>query len=292
MKNSVGALVKLGRPQNALPPITVLLISYFFINSSEAVSIKVYIASFIVLILSMFATVQNDISDYDVDKQNKRLDGLHGNNPISNKVVKYFLYNLLLVAVLLTAYINMAVFTMIILVGIVVSYLYNHKLFLWSRRPILSVAALCVSGVLLPFASGYALTFSPNITMYYFILAIGLLGQRFSTILLKDYKDYKGDRAYGKKTFLIVYGGKNTKLLSICVGIISYCILAIAISSKVQLDAKEITLFLLILMSMVYLSYLKFKLSTRDYTINRSLFIKINTLDLYMLLGILCLIIL
>jgi 4-hydroxybenzoate polyprenyltransferase len=92
---------------------------------------------------------------------------------------------------------------------------YSIKPFQVSRRGGVAPLILPLGYVALPFFLGYELT-----TSHWTMLAFGLVAafylQFLGRIILKDYRDVKGDKAHGKLTFLLRHGNAAVCMVSAC----------------------------------------------------------------------------
>jgi 4-hydroxybenzoate polyprenyltransferase len=90
---------------------------------------------------------------------------------------------------------------------------------------------------------------------YYLGLYFAFIGR----LLLKDFRDVKGDQLYGKKTFLLCYGAKITCLVSGFFWVVGTTIICIA----VVLPYPVLALFVL---GLIQSTFLLNKLSTSNNT--------------------------
>ena len=61
------------------------------------------------------------------------------------------------------------------------------------------------------------------------MLMIGGFAVRFALSMLKDYKDYEADKKYGKRTFLVAFGGRVTKGVSLVLSALGYAVILAAL---------------------------------------------------------------
>lgn len=225
LDKSIRSVIELIRPYNALPALFSFAIGYFWFSKTTEFS-------FWLTLLTLFlthsaATVQNDINDYPIDKINDPERIIHLKN-LTVKTAKLVGYCLTLGAFLLSL-LNKQLFV-ITLTGIFLSWLYNYPPFYFSRKPILSLIILGLVYTVLPMTLGFIIKniWQLNIRLVFFIFFWFLL--RFSTAILKDFKDIKGDSLHQKNTFLLIYGKTLVDGISIIgtsiayVGIFSFII--------------------------------------------------------------------
>lgn len=267
--------INLGRPQNALIPVVSFFIGYLFIyQSAESVRTLLFIGVSIFL-LSMFATVQNDIEDYDIDKSNGRASGLHGSTPIKYWHALIYMYVLLLIACVLLLLINTASVWAVSFFTVLLVFAYNKAPLYLSRKPLSSIVVMTITAVTMPIILGLLLSTNNSIGMAGVFLASALSLQRLSIIILKDYKDVKGDAIHKKQTFLLQYGYVATKKVSIIVGLIGYvCLL---ISSILIFENRIFLLFFAMLYGFLSYQNLSLRLSLKEsYSEhNSSIFLKV-----------------
>jgi 4-hydroxybenzoate polyprenyltransferase len=112
---------------------------------------------------------------------------------------------------------------MVILLLLNISY--SIKPFQISRRGGIAPLFLPIGYVALPVYLGCALSIN-HWASAATIITIGLYLQFIGRIILKDYRDVKGDKAHGKMTFLLRHGNKTVCIVS-AVSISASCILII-----------------------------------------------------------------
>lgn len=214
-------LFKIGRPQNALIPIVSFAIAITYYGSYNSNLGDILSVVGIVLFISMYATIQNDIEDYDIDKSNGRSNGLHGSSAISRRSASMYMYLLLIFSFVAMFIINDIYVWIITLLTILFVFAYNKSPFYLSRKPIASIVVMTVTAVTLPSILGLLMS-SNTIGNFGALLVLALSAQRLSIIVLKDYKDVTGDALHGKQTFLLRYGYTQTKKVSVIMGILGY----------------------------------------------------------------------
>lgn len=221
-KQKIFDIVELTRPQNMTRWILSFFIGYFFIRGSIIWS-EVLIGIVVVATVHVFITVQNDIEDLEIDKVNAP------NRPISSGRVsvqeaKYVLLVCIIIAITCSL-VKFPTHFWFILLMLTISWLYNNKPFQLSRLPLLSIFSLSFLYSVLPISYGYFLQHQ-NFSNVYFIYAVmGWWVLRCSTSMLKDLRDTKGDKLFGKSTFVLVLGKQTTVKVSILLASISYLII-------------------------------------------------------------------
>ncbi|MFI5270843.1 MAG: UbiA prenyltransferase family protein [Candidatus Saccharimonadales bacterium] len=220
IKNStVRGYVDLARPENA----SSLLITYSigYVISLKDFSLNYIIGLIIIICLHSYATVQNDIEDISIDAANLRT-GIIQDNKLSIQNARKYSYLYIFIATgsaLLSA--NKLFNLGVIIAGLILAHQYNSGNHRASKRPIASITilAFCFG----PFALLYGYyQVASSLSYVVLILCILLFCGRFSTAILKDYKDAKGDKKFHKDTFYIHYGQKITGWVSLCFALICY----------------------------------------------------------------------
>ena len=150
----------------------------------------------------------NDMADIEIDKIN-----LKGNKerPLvvrsaSLNTVKYVAGGSAVLALVISAL--MSFYHLIICAALLVlNQFYSNKPARVSRRGGLAPLLLPIGYVLLPFSLGY-LSITDKISSAGLLVLAGLYLHFLGRIILKDYRDIKGDKTFGKKTFLINHGNR------------------------------------------------------------------------------------
>lgn len=212
------AYVELLRPYN----IPILLFSfsmgYFFLGNLRFHT-DFFWGILIIILAHSFATVQNDIQDFEIDSINSP------KSPLQQKIISLseakrlqIFLGLFLILVGLVKPIPHILFGSF---ALIISWVYNNTPFQLSRKPIWSIVTLGVTNTILPMAYGFSLNndkvnpiFLTALVLWFFI--------RISISVLKDYKDTIGDKKLGKKTFYLVFGNKVTSLVSIICSFFAY----------------------------------------------------------------------
>lgn len=204
-----GSALSILRPQNSISPILAFCFGYVGLvyESQNLAGAAQYIL--IIFLLHSIATLQNDIVDEHIDKDNKRnsvlIDKLLSRNQAWQLFGILCFFLILTIALSDKPLVNIG-FSLVFIAG---SFVYNMRPFQFSRRPILSIASLAVLLGALPVIYGTLVSDSEKMGGL-ILLAVSFLLFRGSTAILKDYKDVKGDTLHGKKTFLIAFGSLRT----------------------------------------------------------------------------------
>lgn len=160
------------------------------------------------------ATSINDLADEEIDKINLKHDK---ERPLvdSNKnrsAVKKIYYASTLLVLLVCAYFGAKALILGALM-LVLNYIYSMPPIRVSYRGVWAPLTLPLGYVLYPYLLGFFA--SGNIWQNrYYILLFGLYFAFVGRIFLKDYRDVKGDKKFGKLTFLVRHGNRATSIAS------------------------------------------------------------------------------
>lgn len=172
-------------------------------------------------------TALNDYDDYEIDKVNLAKDK---DRPLVTGLLRK---NELLAIALITA--AGALFLsgvdknalMLTTCLLVLNWAYSLKPIRISYRGALAPLMLPLGYVVLPVSLGYiAGGAEVNLSFLAFVVCVYL--QFAARIVLKDFRDVKGDKAFGKRTFLLAYGAKVvciTSIICLTVGTLGLIIL-------------------------------------------------------------------
>ena len=236
---------------------SILLLIFFLL--SLAFNQKFFYFSFnhILAIIALFssyvaATSINDIVDKNVDKIN------HPNTKdrplisgIATEKDMYLIHFLgVIIALFCSLLISLKSF-LIILISLFINYLYSVPPFKISYRTYLAPILLSIAYVLIPYILGLEISNS-KIERDEIIFILSLLFLFTGRILLKDFRDRKGDLMYGKITFLLRYGKVTTCLLSFILILASNAFLFLALPNKNLISLILLELFFIAIFVMLY----------------------------------------
>lgn len=174
-----------------------------------------YIWGFLALVFGyIVATTINDIADQKIDKIN------HSKNKSRLLISKKASTKDMLIVNITSALLAFFFATLInqkaqITVGtsLFLSYIYSLKPFQISHKPYLAPMLLTTAYVGLPYTLG---VFSTNTPLQgidiLLVVSLGLMF--FGRIILKDFRDRKGDKKYNKQTILLNHGKNKTIFIS------------------------------------------------------------------------------
>lgn len=227
----------LTRPFNGITVLLAFAVAFFL--GTDIFNSDFYIFLWSLFLVHSASTVQNDYYDLKIDKSNAR-DGLLVEGEAKLSDVKVFYYLLNLAAVILPLFTNHKFLGVSIIISLVLlGTLYNAKPFYLSRKPISSILLLAIYYATIPMILGFQIIGSELSTAISLSVIMVWTFQKFSISILKDYKDIKGDKKYGKKTFLIRYGSNKVKNFSIFLGSASYILAVGLLVSSDKLNSIE-----------------------------------------------------
>lgn len=186
-----------------------------FLGSAAAsgITLKTLFALFLIIAVTIHANSVNDYADRDIDRINLKnaTDRPLVSQDISLGEFWTIHFASGVVALLLSFFYGTpAVF--LTLGVLIVGYIYSLKPFRLAYRPIASPLLLSAAYVYYSFPLGYL---SADVHKGYpWLLSFGLYLGFVARLLLKDFRDAKGDKQHGKVTFLLRYGATRTCIAS------------------------------------------------------------------------------
>lgn len=273
------------RTRNFIPTVVATVIGYLFIGTHELENKQLVLTLAAFVLLCAFFTLQNDIVDYEGDRRGHRASPLVS-KLLSQSFLQKISYTFGLSGLLLLVLTEDIVLFICGLIFILLCVAYNTR-FVRNQRPVSSIAILALIMGALPLFAGLSIMNS-NVTTSAIVIIAGYLCYRFSVSILKDYKDYVEDVASKKQTFLIKYGAKKTKTISIVMATLGYSLIITALYSARHKTDWLIVLLVVALFSL-YQVVLRLSLGIKksDYKDNTVVFGKLFNLSLYFDLGIL-----
>jgi 4-hydroxybenzoate polyprenyltransferase len=163
----------------------------------------------------VFSTSVNDLADEAIDQVN-----LKGNleRPLANKRIgRAGLWRLALVACVVALTLSLLIGRQAIYLttaSLVLSYIYSQPPIQISRRGILAPLLLPIGYVVFPVLLTAKVNGATSIDSQFTLLTAGLYMSFAGRIILKDFRDLKGDARFGKRTFIVRYGAVKTCLVS------------------------------------------------------------------------------
>lgn len=204
------------------------------------------------------ATTINDIADKKIDSVNH--PSSKGRPLITGEATErdlYIVHFLSVFIVLIFSWLIGIKAIVILALSLLINYIYSLPPFKLSYRTHFAPLILSVAYVFVPYWLGTVVTNS-TIQKQESLFIIGLLLIFFGRIILKDFRDRKGDALYGKPTFLLRYGKSATCGISF-ISIFSGNILMFA-----GLPIKNIIVLFLLEVYFIAIFFMLYKLWKKD----------------------------
>jgi len=201
------------------PPLAVLLLLFAAIGAAQAGgggALHPLFTTVLVIVGGWFvsATVLNDVADEAIDRVN--LAHARGRPLVSGDATRRELLVLGAAAGVVSLVVGWAVswpVGLVVVAGLALSVAYSTRPVRLSDRGALASLLLPLGYVALPFLVG-ALSVRPQLGRDNLLLLAGLYVTFMGRILLKDFRDVRGDELYGKRTFLLRHGRRATCAVS------------------------------------------------------------------------------
>ncbi len=217
----------------------------------------------IIIILSSWyinATTINDLADYKIDQINLKgvSDRPLANNKVDRKKIIRLNFLSAVIAIIFSFLLDIRI-GFLVAFCLILNYAYSLPPTKVSYRGALAPLLLPIGYVLLPFLVG-VWSINSTLTKNGWYILVALYISFIGRIILKDFRDIKGDKKYGKRTFLIRYGRKSTCIVSaLCISIGNFIILDI-----IPHNIYIIYIFELILLCILYGLYKLYKVKNKD----------------------------
>ncbi len=254
----------LTRPQNSL--VALLSLGFGWLLYANFSS-QLLVACAVIYFIHTAQTIRNDIVDLETDRINAPNRPLPSGR-VSLANAQMFEFGFLLLAIALSLFTGPILF-----VGVVffycIGWLYNEPPYLGSHRPLASIILLVIYFVVVPFTLGIFLSGGAFQTVSILTL-LGFSLSRAAVSLFKDFKDTKGDKVVGKKTFLLTYGAEVTTRTAFFLSVVGSGLLLYSLFfiSQIQFSLLPV---LLVIASVVFGIICRFK-ALRDPKLGESLF--------------------
>lgn len=206
--------VRMLRFRTVVLMITFSTIGYEAVNPSRTIPLKLVWVAIMLGSLYISATCFNDAADIDIDKIN--LKGDLSRPLITTNVTARQLQALGVIALglaIIAAVLVNPLYLLLVAMGIVLNICYSVPPVRMSHRGILASLWLSVSYVVLPFLAGIFIANKPISHQTWYLL-VGMYAGFVGRILLKDFRDYEGDKKFNKLNFLVRHGPAATSLAS------------------------------------------------------------------------------
>lgn len=220
------------------PRILVTCYAIAFLGAAVAGSITSKTILVIVLLILWYihAASANDYSDRYIDAINLKdpTDRPLITQDVSHSKLWQVHFVAGLLAVVLSAIYGLG--AVLFTIGmLVLDYAYSIKPIRISDRGILSQFLLAFAYVYYPFTLGFWSSNSAN--AYPWLISFGIYLAFVARLLLKDFRDVKGDKKHGKMTFVLRHGVETTCKVSALFWLVALAIVAYAVSFNLGLTA-------------------------------------------------------
>jgi homogentisate phytyltransferase/homogentisate geranylgeranyltransferase len=153
-------------------------------------------------------TIENDIADLEIDKYNKRNLPL-AKNEVTKQTLRITELILLVGLVFVVSLLGLAA-GVLAFIYLILGHTYSNKPFSLKDRGWIGAILLGVCYGFLPLILATYLTETVEFSNILLLAASSLL-VAIASVLLKDFKDEKGDKKYHKNTVLVTYGPNYIK---------------------------------------------------------------------------------
>jgi len=198
----------------AIMLILFLLIGCSFNGKVDEHSIELVVASAALMFSYISATSVNDIADREIDSINH--SGKPGRPLITGRASESQMWMIFttssVISLVLAAFIGVLAFY-ILVISIVINITYSLRPLRVSYRTYLAPFYLAIAYVFLPFILGVTIN-NRGLPAAGYVLICSLYLLFICRIVLKDFRDRKGDSKFGKPTLLLKFGKKITCIVS------------------------------------------------------------------------------
>ncbi len=196
--------------------VAIMLILFYLISTAAHGALTLHINHTLLILALLFsyvsATTINDLVDKDIDKINHPTS--KGRPLITGEATEKDLRIIHAISSsvsILLAFIVSIPTGIIILISIAINYLYSAPPLKLSHRTYFAHLFLALAYVVIPYSLGY---FTVNSTQFNWLLLVSLFFLFLGRIVLKDFRDRKGDATYGKPTLILRHGKNVTCFVS------------------------------------------------------------------------------
>jgi 4-hydroxybenzoate polyprenyltransferase len=255
------------RIRTVLLMVTFEAIGYEAVKPTKGVSIEFLLVAVMFSALYICATCFNDAADEEIDKVNLPNDV---SRPlVTTKTTGRQLQILGIVALAVSAVAAIIVdpiYILFVVAGAIIDIFYSVPPIRISYRGILASFWLTLSYVAIPFWAG-ALISDGAIGSNLWWLFSGMYCCFISRILLKDFRDYEGDKKFGKLNFLVRHGPERTCLASAIAWLIGSAVLSLSLYDTSVVLVYIIALLSLIIFYQLYLLAHETKYTSKLYEV-------------------------
>ena len=219
------------RLRTVMVMLTFEAIGYETVRATGKISLDFVLVATMLATLYMSATCFNDVADEEVDKVNLANDH---SRPLMTTSATPAQLKRLGVCAIVTAFVAAALASpgqvLFVVIGVMLSVFYSLPPLKLSHRGILASLWLPLSYVGLSFFAGAFAAGMPNKLSYQ--VAVTMYVCFVGRILLKDFRDYEGDKKFGKRNFLVRHGPQKTCLAAAVAWLIGDALFAVMFERK------------------------------------------------------------
>jgi 4-hydroxybenzoate polyprenyltransferase len=177
------------------------------------------------------ATCVNDLFDVEIDRVNA------AHRPLASGQTTRRALLLIALAAACASFL-LAPSTAVIALSLVFNVAYSAPPLRICARPLLAAPSLAVAYVALPYALGLA---AAGVALSWFDarLVVALVVLFAGRMLLKDFRDRRGDALFGKRTFLLTYGKRTTLLVVLGCVVVGDALLVSVLPSLVLIGVTQ-----------------------------------------------------
>jgi len=265
-----GAAVEITRPWMSVSMALIATAFYTFLYDFDLLIFFYFLVHF--SLLFGFGTSLNDIDDLELDKINMPFRPLQ-EEKLSVADVKKISYLLFVLSVISTWILSMQYTYHVIIfstIFIIFALFYSLKSFNFSRRLFLAPITLVIVYMLVPAMIAVTLYGLAPINNFNILTSLTFTAFFFGgIILLKDFKDTKGDQQFGKKTAAWVYGTKNTLKMIITSTLIFFPLTIISFSFFIDNKLNYLIMSAVLFILLIYYLVKAIKNTKGIFTIGR-----------------------
>jgi geranylgeranylglycerol-phosphate geranylgeranyltransferase len=208
--NFIKSYLGLVKLQNALATFIFFVLGLSVENN--LINFKTDVVKFFVVVMVSYSycSIFNDINDIKIDKINSPKRPLPSGK-ISLKLAEKLLYINLLI-VIIVGFLFGINYLFLGLIYITVGYLYSSNKKRISDKGYFGLVLLTIAYYVLPYI--FALSIKQKVSASDYLIFLSLILMGSSRLLLKDFKDMKGDLTYKKITPLLISGASRILKIS------------------------------------------------------------------------------
>ena len=199
----------LTRPTNAISPLA-LVYAGAVMGGVGIDDPRLVFTMLALLFIHGAITMANDIEDIEIDRRNN-VTTLLTSGMVSRRTIRWWVIGQVVLAAVFLAILPLGTELLAALL-LAFGWAYNARPWYISRRPVGSIVVLALLYGVLPLLLGASLG---RLDIHVVLLALAWGMSRVALSILKDYKDAVGDAMSNKRTFLLSYGHRWVRAVSL-----------------------------------------------------------------------------